>query len=107
MRSDFFFEHYQNIRDALKSRRMQRKLFGDTHRSASNTHGDIYATHASTTPESITDTTGDSPNIQPLPPEAPGSRVILVKINGCCVLHVLNVSIVTQNLGKSQPPEKS
>ena len=33
-------------------------------------------------------------------------RVILAEMNGC-VLHVLNFSIVTQNLGKSQPPEKS
>ena len=34
---------------------------------------------------------------QPLPPGAPGFRVILVKMIGC-VLHVLNFSVVTQNL---------
>ena len=75
--------------NALKSRRMQKKRVGDTHRGASNTHDAIQATHALTTSESMADTTGDSPNVQPLPPGAPGSRVILVKITGC-VLHVMS-----------------
>ena len=85
-------------RNALKFRRMQKKRVRDTHRGASNTHDAVQATHVPTTPESMADKTGDSPNVQPLPPGAPGSRAILVRMIDC-VLHVLNFSIVTQNLG--------
>ena len=71
-----------------------KKRVVDTHRGAGNRYDAIQATHASTTPESMADTTGDSPNVQPLPPGAPGSRVILVRMIGC-VLHVLNFSIMS------------
>ena len=90
---------------------MQKKRVGDTHLGTSKTHDAIQAIHdaiqathdaiqaihAPTTPESTVDTTGDTPNVQPLPPGAPGSMEILVKMIGG-VLHVLNVSFVIQNL---------
>ena len=44
--------------------------------------------HAPTTPESMADTTVNSPNVQPLPPGALGSRVILVKNNGCVEIKI-------------------
>ena len=67
----------------LKSRRSKEKNVTVIHIGAPATHTTTYRPNAPTTPESMADTTGDSPNVQPLPPGAPGFRVILVKINIC------------------------